>query len=175
MKIDKSLFTADELATYQALIAKARVDEDTEQGAGVEKSAENPALTAALDRLEALEKSMDMAVYCEVAKKYAPLGEDEGELANTLYELHKSSEESYNAYIKIMDKSLDLIEKSGVFAELGKSARGDVSGGVVGRVEAAAAEIMKSDSSMTKEQAIAKAWEANPDLVAEYDREYFGG
>ena len=210
IKIDKSLFNAQELAQYEALIAKATVDpkaaeaemkdERPEKKKGerpevkvefdddhfddddlkvldkcnTRKSAD-PALSAALDRLEKLEKSIEMKEFNEIAKKYAPLGENEEDLAKTLYEMKKSNEASYNAYIGILDKSLGLVEKSGLFAEIGKSAGGyGNANSTVGRVEAVASEIMKSDPSMTHEQAIAKAWIDHPELVAEYDREYKG-
>lgn len=207
MKIDKSLFTPEELAQYQALIAKAKVDpeaaeeemegekpafpakkpavppmeedddmeEDMEKGKckkGKCKKSASPELTAALERLETLEKSIDMKEFTEIAKKYAPLGEKEEDLAKTLYDMKKSSPENYDAYIKVLDKSLGLVEKSGVFAEIGKSAGGShVSGGAEAKAEAKAGEIMKADPSIGYAEAIAKAWE-DPALMAEYDAEY---
>lgn len=194
MKIDKSVFTAEELAQYEALIAKAKVDpeaakkemeeevppapekkktekaevEDMEE---TKKSAASPELTAALERLETLEKSIEMKEFTEIAKKYAPLGEKEEDLAKTLYDMKKSNEDNYNAYIGILDKSLGLVEKSGVFAEIGKSASGST-GSVVDKIEAAATEIQKSDATISRVEAIAKAWENHPELVAEYDAEY---
>lgn len=188
IKIDKSLFSAEELAQYEALIAKGSVEvEDEEIQTEAEKkeitekevedmvetakSAVAPEVTAAIERMENLAKSLEMKEYAEIAKKYAPLGENEEELANTLYEMKKSNEANYNAYISVLDKSLDLVEKSGVFAEIGKSASGST-GSVVDKVNAAADEIMKSDESMTKEQAIAKAWEDHPEFIREYEAEY---
>lgn len=206
IKIDKSVFTPDELNTYKALIAKATVDPeagedemekempgkgkrrpdievefdddhfDDDEIKGLDKSCKksaDPQLAAALNRLETLEKSLAMKEFSEIAKKYAPLGENEEELAKTLYEMKKSNEANYDAYIGILDKSLGLVEKSGIFAEIGKSTGGySVAGGAVEKVEAIAADIMKSDTSISREHAIAKAWEDHPELVAEYDREY---
>ena len=208
IKIDKSVFTQEELAQYEALIAKATVDPEAAESemekeepkekkkaqpevkvefdddhldddnfeldkCSTKKSAD-PALAAAMDRLEKLEKSIQMKEFTEIAKKYAPLGENEEELAQTLYEMKKSNEANYKAYISVLDKSLGLVEKSGLFAEIGKStgAYGSAAGGAVGKVEQIAGEIMKSDTSMTREQAIAKAWNDHPELVAEYEREY---
>lgn len=206
IKIDKSVFTPDELNTYKALIAKATVDPeagedemekempgkgkrrpdievefdddhfDDDEIKGLDKSCKksaDPQLAAALNRLETLEKSLAMKEFSEIAKKYAPIGENEEELAKTLYEMKKSNEANYDAYIGILDKSLGLVEKSGIFAEIGKSTGGySVAGGAVEKVEAIAADIMKSDTSISREHAIAKAWEDHPELVAEYDREY---
>lgn len=216
MKIDKSVFTADELAQYESLIAKAKVDpeageeemedqmppvsrrrrkpgffqkeeemdngyedyedpENPEEEEDMDKSrckkSADPALTAALRRLDTLEKSLAMEKFREIAKKYTPLGENEVELAKTLYEMSQTNQANYDAYIGILEKSLGLVNKSGLFQEIGKSASGG-SGSVIGRIEAEADSIMKSNAGMTKEQAIAKAWENNPQLIAEYDAEY---
>ena len=214
IKIDKSVFTPEELETYKALIAKATVDpkageeemederpepprrrefreewseedvdtekcgpkkaSDTEKACDTKKSAD-PALEAAMEKLEKLEKSLAMKEFTDIAKKYAPLGENEEELAQTLYDMKKSNEANYEAYINVLDKSLNLVEKSGIFAEIGKSgAAYGASGGTIGKVEAIASEIRKSNPEMSYEASIAKAWENNPELIAEYEKEYSG-
>ena len=205
IKIDKSVFTPEELETYKALIAKATVDPeaagdemekerpdfpprkkrvfeeefreedvDTEKGCNTKKSVD-PALAEALEKMENLEKSLAMKEFTEIAKKYAPLGEKEDELAQTLYEMKKSNEANYEAYINVLEKSLNLVEKSGIFAEIGKSGSAyGANGGTIGKVEAIASEIRKSNPEMSYEAAIAKAWETNPELIAEYDKEYSG-
>lgn len=199
-KIDKSRFTAEEREQYEALIAKAMVDpeaaeEEMEEEApalppkkkammegpdeyeddmekGKCKKSASPELQAALDRLDTLEKSIEMKEFSEIAKKYAPLGEDEEKLAETLYEMKKSDEANYNAYIGILDKSLGIVEKSGLFTEIGKSAGGySAAGGATSKADAKAQEIMKADPHMSYTDAIAKAWE-DPALMAEYDNEY---
>ena len=193
IRIDKSVFTADELAQYEALIAKAKVDPEaaekemeedkppfppkkkTEKAEveEMEKSA-SPELAAALNRLATLEKSYEMKEYTEIAKKYAPLGEKEDELAATLYDMKKSNEANYNAYIAILDKSLAMVEKSGMFAEIGKSASGgSASGSAVDKINSAAREIMKSDATITEVEAVAKAWIDHPELVQEYEEELY--
>lgn len=207
IKIDKSVFTPEELSMYKALIAKATVepdaaeeemaderpeapkkkrvfeeewreeDVDTEKACGTKKcdtrKSADPQLAKALEKLETLEKSLAMKEFTEIAKKYAPLGEDENELAQTLYDMKKSNEANYDAYIGILDKSLGLIEKSGIFTEIGKSSGAyGMANGTVGKVEAIADEIQKSNADLTRAQAIAKAWEDHPELIAEYDKEY---
>lgn len=203
IRIDKSVFTPEELETYKALIAKATVDTEaaeeemaeeapaetrgkvreeawteeeveTEKACHTKKSAD-PQLAAAMDRLESLEKSLAMKEMTDIAKKYAPLGENEEELAETLYEMRKSNEANYEAYIGVLEKSLNLVEKSGIFAEIGKSGRGySTARGTVGKIEEIASEIMKSDTTISREAAIMKAWEDHPELIAEYDKEYKG-
>lgn len=199
MKIDKSVFSAEEREQFEALIAKAKVNpaaaeeemedekpevpaekketkkaevedmEDTKKSVAPEFEA---AMKAANERMEKLEKSIEMKEFSEIAKKYAPLGEKEEELAQTLYDMKKSSEAHYNAYINVLDKSLGLVEKSGVFAEIGKSASGTSTGSTVDKVEANANEIMKADPNMSRAAAIAKSWEDHPEWVKEYEDEY---
>lgn len=199
IKIDKSIFDAEELATYEALVAKATVDpeaaqkemeedtppapskketkkaevEDVEETKKSDAPAVTPEIETALTELKELKKSIEMKEMTEVAKKYAPLGKKEDELAQTLYDMKKSNEANYNAYIAILDESLGIVEKSGLFAEIGKSA-GDAgtSGGAVAKAESKAKEIMKADPNMDYTTAIAKAWE-DPALMAEYDAEYY--
>ena len=197
--LDLSLFSADELAQYNALVAKASVDpaaakqemEDEEPPAAPEKPTKTekaevedmddakksatpaPELQAALDDLADLKKSFEMKEMTEVAKKYAPLGKKEDELAKTLYEMKKSNPANYEAYITILDESLGIVEKSGLFAEIGKSAGNSGSGNSIeAKVEARAQEIMKSESC-DYVTAVAKAWD-DPALAAEYDDHYFG-
>lgn len=192
MKIYKSNFSAEELEAWEALVAKGKVaPEDAQEEMedqipenppkkptkkaeveDMEKSA-SPEIKAALEELAELKKSYEMDKFTQVAKKYAPLGKNEAELAQTLYDMKKSNEANYNAYIAILDESLGLVEKSGLFTEIGKSASGAGAGSVQSKVEAKAHEIMKSDSTMDYNTAIAKAWE-DPALLAEYDSEYFG-
>lgn len=198
--IDKSAFTAEELATYEALIAKATVDpeankeeveeevppvpakkqtkkpveKEDDDPVETKKSAEqSPEIKAAMEELANLKKSYEMDKMIEVAKKYAPLGKKEDELAKTLYDMKKSNEANYNAYIAILDESLGFVEKSGLFTEVGKSAGNSGSGNSVeAKVEARAQEIMKSESC-DYVTAVAKAWD-DPALAAEYDDHYFG-
>lgn len=195
MMIDKSVFSAEELAQYNALIAKAVVDPEAGQEAMEQEmppapkkkpatdapqeeeipedtmKSSDPALTAALSRLETLEKSIAMQKYTEIAKKYAPLGEDEEALAKTLYDMEKSNQANYNTYINTLDKSLALVEKSGLFAEIGKSASGGPST-VEGKIEAKADAIMKAAPTMSRAEAVAKAWQESHELFMEYDAAY---
>ena len=194
MKIYKSNFSAEELAQWEALVAKGMVAPEEAQEEMEEQFPETPAkkptkkaevedmeksaspeIKAALEELQELKKSIEMKDMTEIAKKYAPLGKNESELAQRLYDMKKSSPANYEAYVAILDESLGMVEKSGLFTEVGKSAGGySTAGGAVAKVEAAANEIMKSDASMTREEAIAKAWIDHPEFVREYEAEYKG-
>ena len=202
IQIDKSKFTAEQLAQYEELIAigKADVDpeaaeqemeeqkpttpakkptekaeveemEDTKKSAPAE--AEVPAFVKdAIAKSEEFMTRIEKQEMTEVAKKYAVLGEKPEELGEKLYNLKKSDPAMYDTCIAMLDGQVALIEKSGMFAEVGKSAGAhSTSGGAVAKADAKAQEIMKADPNMTYNEAIAKAWE-DPSLMAEYDAEY---
>ena len=200
--IDKIKFTAEQLATFEELVAIGKADVDpaaaeeemeeekptvppkkkptekaeVEDPMETKKSAteQSPEIKAALEELANLRKSYEMDKMIEVAKKYAPLGKKEDELAKTLYDMKKSNPANYEAYITILDESLGIVEKSGLFTEIGKSAGNSGSGNSIeAKVEARAQEIMKSDASIDYVTAVAKAWD-DPALAAEYDESYFG-
>ena len=130
------------------------------------------ALSAVQKELDEFKKSVEMEKFTSMAKKYAPLGKKEDELAKTLYNMKKSDEASYNAFVGILDEHLELV-KSGVFSEIGKSGSNGIAGNsTVAKIENAATDIQKADPTMSREVAIAKAWENHPELIAEYDAEY---
>lgn len=199
MKIYKSNFTAEELERWEALIAKGQVaPEDNQEEMEDEAPAfppKKPAKKAEVEDtdedakksalpqfvLDAIAKSdefmtrIEKQEMSEVAKKYAILGENPDELADKLYNLKKSDESMYQTCIAMLDKQVNLIQKSGTFSEIGKSTGGySAAGTAEGKAEAKAREIMKADPNCTYEAAITKACMDDPALMAEYDAEYFG-
>ena len=192
IKIDKSKFTAEDLSLYEALIAKAAVDPEAggeemeeekptvspkkkpENEEGVEKSFVPDFVKDAIAKSEEFMARIEKQEMEGVAKKYAVLGENPAVLGEKLYNLKKSDPTMYDTCISMLDNQLSLIEKSGVFTEIGKSAGGySAAGGAEAKAEAKAKEIMKSNPDMDYVTAIAKAWE-DPALMAEYDAEYKG-
>lgn len=189
-RIDKSLLSADEQTTLEALMKKCTVEDGDPapavdpapaaepQATGpapvdTQKSAEiHPDLAKALAEVDELKKSLEMGNLMSVAKKYVPLGKKEEDLAKTLYDLKKSGQANYDAYIKVLDESLDLVNKSGVFAELGKSTHGPVSAsdGVVSQIEGIAKGYRDADPSLDYNTSMMRAWENNPELLAEYEK-----
>lgn len=191
-KIDKSKFTAEDMTEWNRLVAKGMVQVDPADGTdhledgpaapAVQKAAPTEVqlpdfVKAAIAKSEAFIEEQQKKEQIEVAKKYDILGQKPEELGPQLYELKKSDEAMYNTVIKTLDGQLALIEKSPMFAEIGKSGHsgGSYNGlsGAEAKVEAKAQELMKADPNMTHTAAIAKAWE-DPALAAEYDAEYFG-
>lgn len=148
--------------------------EETKMG----KSALPPAIQAALDRMEGIAKSMEMKEYMEIAKKYEILGEDTEKLAKSLYDMKQTGDEAYNSYVSALDRTLNVMEKSGMFGEIGKSAYGKVGTGVRTGIQKSDAEskidtiakgYMEKDPTMSEAAAVAKAWENHPEIAVEYE------
>ena len=151
-----------------------------EEPTGKEDSEVEKALREELKAVQELRKSMGMKEYMDIAKKYESIGKKPEELAKTLYDMKQAGEDVYKSYVDALDEQASLIEKSGLFVELGKSGSNGPSYVSVGKseaegkIEALAAEIRKSDASISYHESIAKAWEQNPDLIAAYDDAYKG-
>ena len=70
--------------------------------------------------------------------------------------------------IAVLDASVEAVEKSGIFTEIGKKgSNGDVDAWTA--TEKHADEIQKSMPNLTRSQAIDKACEMYPELVHEYE------
>lgn len=196
MKIDKSRLSAEEQATFDELMKKVQVEkedpdepenkfppkknppaDEPEEGDDEVKKAFQAEIEDMRKNMEALQKSNDMKEMHEIAKKYTLLGKKEDELAETLYKMKNHSAETYDAYIAALDQNMALVEKSGLFTEIGKSGN---SGAYVGtdaesKIEKAATELRKSNPNMSYYDSIEKAWEEHPELAAEYDKSYMEG
>ncbi len=188
--IDKSKLTAEELATFEELAKKSMTAPEEDQIGGkvadptpvvTEKAAPvaeetNPALAKALAEVEALKKSYEEGIekqakaeMLDLAKKYAPLGKKPEEIADTLYNLKKSGEANYNAYVAALDANLELANKSNLFNEIGKSTHGDSSSNAEAQLTEIAKGFMKNDPALNFNEAMVKACEENPVLRAEYE------
>ena len=185
--IDKSKLTAEEMATFQELAKKsmtAPVEETPAEPAPVvtEKAAPvaeetNPVIAKALQELEDMKKSYSEMMEqqaknheLEVAKKYTPLGKKPEELADTLYNLKKSGEANYNAFVAALDANLELANKSNLFTEVGKNTHGATASGAEAKLSEIAKGFMKDDPNLNFNAAMVKACETNPELRAEYEK-----
>ena len=180
VNVDKSLLSPAEASMLDALIKKAstpvvdpaKAKEEAEKGAKLP-----PEVEKALAEVEEMKKSYEMRELEAVAKKYEVLGKKAADEAQTLYNLKKSGEANYNAYIAAMDAQVDLVEKSGMFAEIGKSGgfgyASVAKSEPEAKVEAIAKSYIEKDPSMDWNTAILKAWENNPELMSAYDASYY--
>lgn len=120
--------------------------------------------------VEELRKRLEMEQLTQVAKKYEILGKNQTELVQKLYDYRKAGGTIYDDYIALLDQNLDLVNKSHMFSEIGTSRQGDMNS--EGMLNAKAAEIAKSTAGISQAEAIARAFEQNPELAAQYEQEY---
>lgn len=117
---------------------------------------------------EAEQKSLE-----EVAKKYELLGTKAEDLVPVLKSMKATSDEAYNNFIASMDNNLAVIQKSGLFEEIGKSGgahtgNDDTEG--VAKMNAKVAEIKKSMPNLTDAQAQDIVMQNDPELRAMFDK-----
>ena len=117
---------------------------------------------------EAEQKSLE-----EVAKKYELLGTKAEDLVPVLKSMKETSDEAYNNFITSMDNNLAVIQKSGLFEEIGKSGgahtgNDDTEG--VAKMNAKVAEIKKSMPNLTDAQAQDIVMQNDPELRAMFDK-----
>lgn len=132
----------------------------------------HPAVRAELEDLKKFREDAEVRELTEVAKKYAIIGKEEGELVPLFKSLKAAGGTAYNDMIAVLDQAVVAVEKSGAFSEIGKSGHGFGSvGAVEAKVEVIAKGYMEKDSSLDYASAMAKAWEDNPELMDEYETE----
>lgn len=125
--------------------------------------------TELLKGYQDLKKQLEMKAEEEVAKKYAVIGEDTKKLTETLYKFKCTDEDLYKQFIGSLDARVALQEESNIFKEYGSNLSQMSTG-----ADSVVKSILESSPDMTKEQALRKAVMDNPELLAEYDEEYFG-
>ena len=112
-----------------------------------------------------------------MAKQYAIIGKKEEELFPVLKSLKAAGGTAYNDMVAILDQVKETVEASGVFSEIGKSGHGAHPGSapdeksVEGKINGIAKGYMEKNPGMSYTQAVAKAWEENPELMAAYEEE----
>jgi hypothetical protein len=191
MNFDKSKLTPEELATLEAIEKKAGIPEETppaEPGKGeVAKGATaeppateltpegddiykglHPAVKTELENLRKFRETAEDRELNDVAKKYEIIGKKAEELVPVLKNLKAAGGDAYDQMLAILDASVDAFEKSGLFSEIGKhGAAGSVEPWAM--IEKHADDIMKAAPTITRTQAIEKACEQHPELVADYE------
>lgn len=169
MKIDKSKMSPEDIAALEAIEKKySNEPQATELHPDVKKALEDNA--AAHARIAALEKSLEIKDLATVAKKYEVLGKDSNELAEKLYNLKKSGGTAFEDFTALLDEQMTLVEKSGIFTEIGKSATGDNGG--LSIIDAAATEMRKSNPGLDYSGSIVAAFRADPAAYARYEADY---
>jgi hypothetical protein len=179
-----SKLTPEELAVLDAIEKKYGTAEPGAAVDGVAKAQEPPELhpevkkaleenKAMATRMEELQKSLEIKDLTITAAKYEVLGKKADELATKLYGMKKSGGTVYDDYVALLDEQLTMVEKGGLFGEVGTSRSGSAPGGT--ELMAKVAEIRKANGGMGEAEAFAKAYEENPALAAKYEQEYMNG
>lgn len=141
--------------------------ENIEKMANLEKE-----LGQAKEKMANLEKSLVLKEMEEIAAPYELLGKKKEELAQTLYKMRDSGEDVFTEYKKSLDDQLSLLEKRNLFSEVGSSNSGTAS--VEKSFEVKVSGIQKRDG-IDYSQAVVKAYEENPELAMEYEKNYGTG
>lgn len=132
----------------------------------------HPAVRAELEELKKFREATEERELSQVAKKYEIIGKKQEELVPLFKSLRAAGGTAYSDMIAVLDQAVATVEKSGAFAEIGKSGHGSSTvGAAEAKIETIAKGYMESDSSLNYASAMAKAWEDNPELMAEYEAE----
>lgn len=136
----------------------------------------HPAVKAEMEALKKFREDVETRELNEVAKKYELIGKKPEELVPMLKSLKAAGGTAYNDMIGMLDTAVSMAEASGNFSEIGKSChsynRSSVAKSATeSKVESIAKSYIEKEPAMSYVDAIAKAWENNPDLMAEYEEE----
>jgi hypothetical protein len=132
----------------------------------------HPAVKAQLEELRKFRDGAETRELTEIAKRYVIIGKKEEELVPLLKSLKAAGGTAYHDMIALLDQAVDTVEKSGFFSEIGRSGHGSPGGNCAEmKINGIAKGYMEKNPALSYSQAIAKAWEDNPDVLAEYDEE----
>lgn len=131
----------------------------------------HPAVAAELAELKKFREQAEEKELTAIAKKYEIIGRKPEELVPMLKSLKAAGGTAYNDMITMLDQTVDAVEKSGVFSEIGKSRNGGDGNSAEAKIEAIAKKYVDEDPNLSYHQAVTKAWENNPQLLAEYDEQ----
>ena len=139
----------------------------------------HPLVAAELKALQKFRDDAETKELMDVAKKYEIIGKKPEELVPTLKSLRAAGGSAYSDMLSTLDAAVAMVNASGAFGEIGKSGtykgnigyQGITKSSSESKVDAIAKGYMEKDPAMSYTDAIAKAWENNPDLMAEYENE----
>lgn len=130
----------------------------------------HPLVAAELQRLQKRADDADEKELTDVAKKYEIIGKKSEELVPVLKSLRAAGGDAYDSMIAVLDASVEAVNKSSMFSEIGKS------GGYGGtgpdswtKLEKKADEIQQANPNIARTEAIDRACQQNPQLVHEYE------
>ncbi len=132
----------------------------------------HPAVKAELEELKKFREATEERELSQVAKKYEIIGKKPEELVPLFKSLKAAGGTAYDDMIAVLDQAVETVEKSGAFSEIGKSGHGSSAiGAAEAKIDTIAKGYIEKDPSLSYVEAVAKAWENNPEMMAEYEDE----
>ncbi|MDO4305996.1 MAG: hypothetical protein Q4C77_04115 [Eubacteriales bacterium] len=137
----------------------------------------HPAVKAEIEALRKFREQTEEKELREVAKSYEIIGKKEDELYPVLKSVKAAGGDAYNQLIAALDDAKSAVEKSGAFAEIGKSGYRPTpsypanENSAEAKISSIAKGYIEKDPGMSYTDAVAKAWEDNPELMAAYEEE----
>lgn len=130
----------------------------------------HPLVAAELQRLQKRADEADEKELSDVAKKYEIIGKKSEELVPVLKSLKAAGGDAYDSMIAVLDASVEAVNKSSMFSEIGKSGGyGGTEPDAWTKLEKKADEIQQATPNIARTEAIDKACQQNPQLVHEYE------
>lgn len=162
--------------TPEAPVTKSTAPAQAETPAAEEGSDDiykgmHPAVKAELESLKKFREEAETKEMYEVAKKYEIIGKKADELAPILKSLKAAGGTAYNDMIAVLDQTVETVEKSGAFSEIGKAGHSTGENSAEAKINTIAKGMMEKDATLSYSQALAKAWEDHPELIEEYDEQ----
>lgn len=131
----------------------------------------HPAVKAELESLKKFREEAEDRELMEIAKKYEITGKKAEDLVPMFKSLRKAGGTAYTDMIAVLDQTVEMVQKSGAFTEIGKSGNGATAGGAWAEADAKAVELMKSKDGMTKAQALDEVLAGDPELAERCEKE----
>ena len=132
----------------------------------------HPAVKTELEELKKFREAAEDRELTEIAKKYAIIGKKEEELIPLFKNLRAAGGTAFEDMIAVLDQTVETVEKSGAFSEIGKSGHGESADGAAwAEADAKAVELMKSKTGLTKAQALDEVFLTNPELAEKCEKE----
>lgn len=132
----------------------------------------HPAVKAELEALKKFREDAEDRELHLVAKKYELIGKKQEELIPMLKSLKAAGGTAYTDMIAILDQTLETVEKSGVFKEVGRTGGYSDSGEseAVAKMRNKVQELKKSRPDLTEEQAMDLVLLEDSELLKEFDK-----
>lgn len=160
-------------AVEKALETVAKEHEDELAELRKAKEAEESKADEAIRKADALTERIEKSDYVTISKSLDNLAKDDTEFGDLLYSIRKAEDAKHlpeGTFEKLETVLKAANESAAIFVEIGKTGHGEQKD-AQGKLDAAAEEIRKAEPALTREQAVAKALDRDPNLYTEIRKE----